>query len=81
MHYGKQYERISTSELPQKVAYKNATIKRLEERNILHQTVIPERAKWVLVKKSDDRKTIKDKREIIKSAFKNYCGAICVDEA
>lgn len=79
--YGKQYERISTSELPQKVAYKNATIKRLEERNILHQTVIPERAKWVLVKKSDDRKTIKDKREIIKSAFKNYCGAICVDEA
>ncbi len=79
--YGKQYERISTSELPQKAAYKNATIKRLEERNILHQTVIPERAKWVLVKKSDDRKAIKDKREIIKSVFKNYCGAICVDEA
>ena len=79
--YGKQYERISTSELPQKATYKNATIIRLEERNILHQTVIPERAKWVLVKKSDDRKSIKDKREIIKSVFKNYCGAICIDEA
>ena len=79
--YTKQYERISTSGLPQKAAYKNATIKRLEERNILHQTVIPERAKWVLVKKSDDRKAIKDKREIIKSVFKNYCGAICIDEA
>lgn len=79
--YGKQYERISTAELPQKATYKNATIKRLEDRNILHQTVIPERAKWVLVKKSDDRKTIKDKREIIKSVFKKYCGALCVDEA
>lgn len=79
--YGKQYEQISTAELPQKDAYKNATIKRLEDKNILHQTVIPQRAKWVLVKKSDDRKSIKDKREIIKSVFKNYCGAICVDEA
>ena len=33
------------------------------------------------MKKSDDRKAIKNKREIIKSVFKNYCGAICVDEA
>lgn len=79
--YGKQYERISTAELPKKDTYKNATIKRLEDRNILHQTVIPQRAKWVLVKKSDDRKGVKHKREIIKSVFKNYCGAICVDEA
>lgn len=79
--YGKQYERISTADLPQKIAYKNITIKRLEDRNILHQTIIPERAKWVLVKKSNDRKIQKDKREIIKFVFKNYCGAVCVDEA
>lgn len=79
--YGKQYERISTAELPQNAVYKNATIKRLEARNILHQTVIPERAKWVLVKKSDDRKTTREKREVIKNTFKKYCGAICIDEA
>lgn len=79
--YGKQYERISTSELPQKVKLKKYRIKNLEDNNVLHQTVIPERAKWVFVKKSDDRKVIKNKREIIKAVFKNYCGAICVDEA
>lgn len=79
--FGKQYERISIAPLPQNSGYKNAKIKRLEERNILHQTVIPERAKWVVVKKSDDRKAIKDKREIIKNTFKEYCGGICIDEA
>lgn len=79
--FGKQYERISIAPLPQNPGYKNAKIKRLEERNILHQTVIPERAKWVVVKKSDDRKAVKDKREIIKNTFKEYCGGICIDEA
>lgn len=79
--FGKQYERISIAPLPQNPGYKNSKIKRLEERNILHQTVIPERAKWVIVKKSDDRKAMKDKREIIKNTFKEYCGAICIDEA
>ena len=43
--FGKQYERISIAPLPEKLGYKNAKIKRLEERNILHQTVILERAK------------------------------------
>lgn len=79
--FGKQYTRISTALLPQNPGYKNAKIKRLEERTILHQTVIPERAKWVIVKKSDDRKSMKVKREIIKNAFKEYCGGICIDEA
>lgn len=79
--YGKQYERISIAELPQNPGYKKAKIKRLEDRDILHQTVIPERAKWVMVKKSDDRKPVKDKRMVIKDNFKEYCGAICIDEA
>ncbi|MPM02093.1 hypothetical protein SDC9_48338 [bioreactor metagenome] len=79
--FGKQYERISIAPLPQDPEYKNAKIKLLEERDILHQTVIPERAKWVAVKKSDDRKAVKDKRKIIKSVFKEYCGGICIDEA
>lgn len=78
--FGKQYERISIAPLPQNSGYKNAKIKRLEERNILHQTVIPERAKWVVAKKSDDKKAVRDKREIIKNVFKEYCGGICIDE-
>lgn len=79
--FGKQYGRISIAPMPQNPGYRNAKIKRLENRDILHQTVIPERAKWVLVKKSNDIKAVKDKREIIKCVFKEYCGGICIDEA
>ncbi|SET73718.1 UvrD-helicase domain-containing protein [Lacrimispora sphenoides] len=79
--YGKQYERISIAPLPPSPGYKNAKISRLEEGNILHQTVIPERAKWIVAKKSDDRKAVSDKRKVIKNIFKEYCGGICIDEA
>jgi hypothetical protein len=79
--YGKQYERISIAELPSAPIYKNGKIKRLEERNILHQTVIPERAKWVVYKKSSDIKKIENRRSVIKKNFIEYCGAICIDEA
>lgn len=79
--FGKQYERISVAELPRVPAYRNGAIGRLEDKNVLHQTVIPERARWVVVKKSKDTKEIKEKRNIIKSNFKSYCGAICIDEA
>lgn len=79
--FGKQYERISAVELPKVPKDRNSAIGRLEDKNILHQTVIPERAKWVVEKKSNDTKVIKEKRNIIKSNFKSYCGAICIDEA
>lgn len=79
--FGKQYERISVAELPREPAYKNGAIGRLESKNVLHQTVIPERAKWVVVKKSKDTKEIREKRNIVKNTFKSYCGAICIDEA
>lgn len=79
--YGKQYERISIADLPQQPVYKNGAISRLENKNVLHQTVIPERAKWVIVKKSKDTKDINEKRTVVKNTFKSYCGAICVDEA
>ena len=79
--FEKHYERISIATLPQISSYKNAKISRLEDSRILHQTVIPERAKWIVVKKSSDRKLEKDKRKIIKSVFKEYCGGICIDEA
>jgi hypothetical protein len=79
--FGKQYERISIAPLPPNPGYKNAKINRLEEGNILHQTVIPERAKWIVAKKSDDKKAVSDKRKVIKNIFIEYCGGICIDEA
>lgn len=79
--YGKHYERISRAELPQNSAHKAAMIKRLDSQNILHQTAIPQRAKWVIVKKSSDKAADKSNRAIILKNFKSYCGAICIDEA
>lgn len=79
--YGKQYERVATGSLPENPVYKSGVISRLENRNILHQTVIPERAKWIIVKKSKDKKEINIKRKIILDKLKKYCGAIFIDEA
>lgn len=79
--YSKQYEKISTVELPDNVRYKNKKIKELDDNNVIHQTVFPERAKWVIVQKSGDRKNIKEKRALILTIVKNYIGAICIDEA
>lgn len=79
--YDKQYQQIAVGNLPDNNIYKNKIIKELEGNNILHQTKIPERAKWIIVGKSKDTKEIKSKRNIIKNTLKKYCGAICIDEA
>lgn len=79
--FGKHYEKISTTKLPNEIRHANYRIKGLEEKNILHQTVIPKRAKWIIDRKSGDKKIIKVKREIVLNIFKSYCGAICIDEA
>lgn len=79
--YGKHYRHISTSALPQEVKYRRSRLKQLEDNNVLHQSVIPERAKWVVVKKSTDKKDIMQKRNIVLATFKDYCGSICIDEA
>ena len=79
--YGKEYEKISICKLPDNPKYKNSYIGKLEDRNILHQTMIPERAKWVVVKKSGDRKLINEKRTIIHQNLLKYIETICIDEA
>lgn len=79
--YEKQYVKISVSELPNTPQFKNAKLNRLNNQNILHQTDIPQKAKWVICEKSSDNKKIIQKRKIILKKFCDYCGAICIDEA
>ena len=79
--YYKQFKKISTISLPQEYIYRNQRISSLEQNDILHITKIPERAKWVIYKKSTDNKTICNKRKQILSSFTNYCDRILVDEA
>lgn len=79
--YNKHYASISTIELPDKPEFKNYKLAELDRRNVLHIEAIPEKAKWVVVKKSTDKKLQKDYRSIVLGTFKSYCQTIFVDEA
>lgn len=79
--FGKHYERISPIKLPNTPEFKNKKIKELDDRGIIHISVIPQRAKWVIVKKSGDKKKDKDIRAQLLKTISCYCGKIFVDEA
>lgn len=79
--YGKQFDCLSTIDLPINNQYKQQKLTELETNNILHYTKIPEKAKWVAYQKSGDRNEIKMKRKKILNHFADYCAAIFVDEA
>ena len=79
--YGKHYKSISTIQLPPKISYKNKTLNELENKDVLHVVKIPEKAKWVVFKKSSDKTREKCTRKIILDTFVSYCDIIYVDEA
>lgn len=79
--YGKQFEQLSVIELPNDQKYKRAKLSELENGNVLHYTMIPEKAKWVAYQKSGDVKAIKELRKKLLNHFAGYCAAIFVDEA
>lgn len=79
--YGKQYEKISRINLPEDAKLKNWKISLLDKKNIIHVESFSQKALWVMVKKSSDRKAEKDLRKVIQKEFLKYCGAIFIDEA
>ena len=79
--YKKHYDRLSVIDLPPEQRYKRAKLSELEAENVLHFTMIPERAKWVAYQKSSDRKDEKEIRKKLLARFSDYCIAIFVDEA
>ncbi len=79
--YGRHYDRILNIKLPTVIKFKNRKISDLDDLGILHVTVIPERAKWVLVKKTGDSKREKYIRNVILSTLTKYWGSIYIDEA
>lgn len=79
--YGKQYEKISHIELPEDAKLKNWKISQLDKKNIIHIDSFSQKALWVMVKKSSDRKAEKDLRKVVQKEFIKYCGAIFIDEA
>lgn len=79
--YGQHFERVSVIDLPHKASYRRAKLSELENDGILHQTLIPEKAKYVAYKRSIDKKAHRDTRHKLMSCFSDYCAAIFVDEA
>lgn len=79
--FGIHYKGLSVVELDTNPVYRNNKIKALEDKRFLHVKKIPERAKWVISKKSSDKKTDIDKRKTILKTICQYCGKIFVDEA
>ena len=79
--YNKHYRTISNIHLPTNVVWKNNKFTELDGKDVLHVEKIPEKAKWVVVGKSTDKKSEKVTRLKIINAFMSYCRSIYVDEA
>lgn len=79
--FGKHFERLSVIDLPDNERFRRSKLAELETDNTLHITNIPEKAKWIVYKKSGDRKEQKDLRQKILERFSSCCEAIYVDEA
>lgn len=76
------FEKISAHDISKiDTKYKKAEFRRLENQGCLHVEAMSERAKWVFVKKSSDKKETIQKRRLIQETFKSYCGALFLDEA
>lgn len=78
--FKKSFDHISSIDLGDP-KYKAYQIKKLEDRHILHVEAITQKALWLFVKRSNDNKSIRDKRKIIQAIFAKYCGGIFIDEA
>lgn len=79
--YGIHYEKYSSINLPDNNSFKNKKISELEKKGILHVSVVPQRAKWIVDKKSGDKKRHKTIRRKILESFSTYCSGIFIDEA
>ncbi|WP_017473204.1 UvrD-helicase domain-containing protein [Amphibacillus jilinensis] len=79
--FNKQYTQVSSIQLSSNPTFKRIKISQLEKEDILHVSVFSERAKWVIHKKSTDKKKERETRLTILENFKKYCGHIFIDEA
>lgn len=79
--FNKDYKKVSSMELPSTPKWANYKINELDKNDILHIKVIPQRAKWVFVKKSSDTSAQNKARKTIRATFFEYCESIFIDEA
>lgn len=79
--FEQQYTRASHIKLPDNPRYKASKIKELASQKIIHVENVTEIAKWVICKKSSDKKIHKEKREKVLSIITRYLDSVFIDEA
>lgn len=79
--YDKYFTSVSTIKLPNNYALRNKKIKELEINNIIHVEKVTQVSKWIISKKSNDKKYIKMQREKIISFINTYLDSVFIDEA
>jgi len=79
--YGKHYLGVSVVKVSDNLKFHSARIRELDDDCLLHQTAIPQRAKWLVDKKTGDTSKIKKVRVSVLRLFASYCDGLFVDEA
>lgn len=79
--FDNKFTGVSEIKLSDNPKLKAIKIKELENRNIIHVEKETEVAKWILYKKSGDKKIHKEKRKKIISIMERYIDSIFIDEA
>ncbi|MCP3778704.1 UvrD-helicase domain-containing protein [Paenibacillus sp. MZ03-122A] len=79
--YGQQFTKVSQMKLSEVPSFKVIKIKELAANKIIHAEKITETAKWIISKKSNDKKETKDKRKKILAIMLRYLDSIFIDES
>lgn len=79
--YEQQFIRVSQIKLSDNARYKGVKIKELSGNKIIHVEKVTETAKWIVHKKSKDKKETKEKRKKILKIISRYLDSVFIDES
>lgn len=79
--YEQQFTKVSQIKLSDNTGYKALKIKELTKNKIVHVEKVTETAKWIVCRKTRDKKATKEKREKILAIVSRYLDSIFIDEA
>lgn len=79
--FEQQFTKVEHIKLPDNAGYKASKIKELASNKIIHVENVTENAKWIICKKSSDKKINKEKRAKVLSIVTRYLDSVFIDEA
>ncbi len=79
--FKQQFSKVSLIKLSDNPGFKASKIKELSTHNIIHVEKVSQTAKWVVCRKSGDKKITRDKRKKILAVVHRYLDSVFVDEA